>query len=318
MPIGDGRRATAAPRPPPEPPARQEPPVRPPSPLRPRSRPPPAPAPRRRRAAAPPAGGGNGGGPVYASPAVRRLARELGVDLHQVTGSGRKGRITKEDVQRVRRARPGRRRPARRPRRGWRSGPRAWICRRGRRSTSRSSARSSAWSARGSSGSRRPELARNWVMIPHVTHNDEADITELEAWRKQLNAEQAQDGVKVTMVSFLIVAVGRGAEGVPDLQLLARRRRAVLKRYYNIGFAADTPGRAGRAGDQGRRPEGAPRDRARADRAVGQGARRQAGPADMQRRARSRSPRSAGSAARPSRRSSTRPRSRSSASPARR
>ncbi len=95
-----------------------------------------------------------------------------------------------------------------------------------------------------------PNLARNWVMIPHVTHNDEADITELEAWRKQLNAEQGKDGVKFTMVSFLIAACGRDAEGVPDLQRLARRRQLVLRKYFNIGFAADTPGRSRGAGDQ--------------------------------------------------------------------
>ena len=107
------------------------------------------------RAPAPAASAGNGAGPVYASPAVRRLARELGVDLHQVAGSGRKGRITKEDVQAfASTARPHPRRPRRRP-----AAPvSAWTSPRGRRSTSRSSARSSACSGRGSSGSR----ARCW------------------------------------------------------------------------------------------------------------------------------------------------------------
>ena len=86
-----------------------------------------------------------------------------------------------------------------------------------------------------------PNLARNWVMIPHVTHNDEADITELEAWRKQLNDEQ-QRSVKVTMVSFLVRRLRRRAEGVPDFNSSLDGEDLILKRYYNIGFAADTPG----------------------------------------------------------------------------
>jgi pyruvate dehydrogenase E2 component (dihydrolipoamide acetyltransferase) len=84
-----------------------------------------------------------------------------------------------------------------------------------------------------------PNLARNWVMIPHVTHNDEADITELEAWRKQLNAEQ-QD-VKVTMVSFLVVALIAVLKEFPEFNSSLDGDELVLKRYYNIGFAADTP-----------------------------------------------------------------------------
>ena len=122
------------------------------------------------------------------------------------TGSGRKGRITKEDVEQA---------AARRRRRasGAAAGPPGldllpWptvdfekfgpVERVARSRIQRISA---------------PNLARNWVMIPHVTHNDEADITELEAWRKQLNAEQGD--VKVTMVSFLVRRLRRGAEGVP-------------------------------------------------------------------------------------------------------
>ena len=89
-----------------------------------------------------------------------------------------------------------------------------------------------------------PNLARNWAMIPHVTHDDEADITELEAWRKTLNEEQArsQDGVKVTMVSFLIVASVATLKEFPTFNSSLDGEQLVLKRYYNIGFAADTPG----------------------------------------------------------------------------
>ncbi|HEY6523754.1 MAG TPA: biotin/lipoyl-containing protein, partial [Solirubrobacteraceae bacterium] len=147
----------------------------------------------------------NGGGPIYASPSARRLARELGVDLRSVSGSGRKGRITKEDVQSLADGKgtagaPGSPAPGGGGGGGvagldllpWpqvdfeKFGP---IERVERSRIQRISA---------------PNLARNWVMIPHVTHNDEADITDLEAWRKRLNEEHAREGVKFTMVSFLV------------------------------------------------------------------------------------------------------------------
>jgi pyruvate dehydrogenase E2 component (dihydrolipoamide acetyltransferase) len=176
---------------------------------------------------------GNGGGPVYASPSVRRLARELGVDLTSVTGSGRKGRITREDVERSGDSGPA---PSRVGGAGglemapWPSldfekfGP---IERVPRSRIQRISA---------------PNLARNWVMIPHVTQHDEADITELEAWRKQLNDEHSRDGLKVTMVSFLIVASVAALKEFPDFNSSLDGDELIRKRYYNIGFAADTPG----------------------------------------------------------------------------
>ena len=198
---------------------------------------PPAPPPARAPAAA--ASAGNGAGPVYASPAVRRVARELGVDLHAVTGSGRKGRITKEDVQAF--VEHGPSAPA--PPTPAAGGPGlgldlpAWpsidfskfgeIERVQRSRIQRISG---------------PVLARNWVMIPHVTHNDEADITDLEAWRKQLNDENARDGVKVTMVSFLVVASVASLKAFPTFNSSLDGEDLILKRYYNIGFAADTPG----------------------------------------------------------------------------
>ena len=85
-------------------------------------------------------------------------------------------------------------------------------------------------------------LARNWVMIPHVTHNDEADITELEAWRKQLNKEHERAGVKFTMVTFLIAASVATLKAFENFNASLDGEELVLKRYYNIGFAADTPG----------------------------------------------------------------------------
>jgi len=188
-----------------------------------------------------PAAAGNGGGPIYASPSARRLARELGVDLHAVSGSGRKGRITKEDVASAGAAAsggsagaepPG---PARSATPGldllpWptvdfeKFGP---VERVARSRIQRISA---------------PNLARNWVMIPHVTHNDEADITDLEAWRKQLNAEHERAGVKFTMVSFLVAASVATLKAFPEFNSSLDGDELVIKRYYNIGFAADTPG----------------------------------------------------------------------------
>jgi pyruvate dehydrogenase E2 component (dihydrolipoamide acetyltransferase) len=189
---------------------------------------------------APPVSEGNGGGPVYASPAVRRVARELGVDLHQVTGSGRKGRITKEDVQAFSSGGPAPAAPAAASAGGgpgpgldlppWPSVDFSKFGEIERVPRSRIQRISG------------PVLARNWVMIPHVTHNDEADITDLEAWRKQLNEEQARDGVKVTMVSFLIVASVATLKAFPAFNSSLDGEDLILKRYYNIGFAADTPG----------------------------------------------------------------------------
>jgi pyruvate dehydrogenase E2 component (dihydrolipoamide acetyltransferase) len=180
---------------------------------------------------------------VYASPAVRRVARELGVDLHRVTGSGRKGRITKDDVQAFVEggwsAAPGA--PAATPGAGGGGGvgldlppwPQVDFSKFGEIERVQ---RSRIQRISG------PVLARNWVMIPHVTHNDEADITDLEAWRKQLNDELSREGVKVTMVSFLIVASVATLKAFPAFNASLDGEDLILKRYYNIGFAADTPG----------------------------------------------------------------------------
>ncbi len=181
---------------------------------------------------------GNGGGPVYASPSIRRIARELGIDLAQVKGSGRKGRITKEDVQKFKESGGAPAEPAGAPSgapgvgiEGLPAWPSIDFSKFGE--TERVQ-RSRIQRISG------PVLARNWVMIPHVTHNDEADITELEAWRKQLNAEQSE--AKVTMVSFLIVASVAALKEFPNFNSSLDGEDLILKRYYNIGFAADTPG----------------------------------------------------------------------------
>jgi pyruvate dehydrogenase E2 component (dihydrolipoamide acetyltransferase) len=183
----------------------------------------------------------NGAGPIYASPSARRLARELGIPISQVRGSGRKGRITKEDVQAAADGKPAAD-VASAPAAAGPSAPAGtgldllpWpsiefekfgpVERVPRSRIQRISA---------------PNLARNWVMIPHVTHNDEADVTDLEAWRKQLNGERSD--VKVTMVSFLVLASVAALKEFPDFNSSLDGDELVRKRYYNIGFAADTPG----------------------------------------------------------------------------
>ena len=190
--------------------------------------------------------------PVYASPSVRRLARELGVDLLSVRGTGRKGRITREDLTGAPAdltGAPLTRAPTDRtgaphvaPESGA-SGPMAapagllpWpsldFSKQGpTERVPRSRIQRIA----------APNLARNWALIPHVTQHDEADITELEAWRKKLNAEHASEGVKVTMVSFLVVACVAALKRFPDFNSSLDGDELILKRYYNIGFAADTP-----------------------------------------------------------------------------
>ena len=84
-------------------------------------------------------------------------------------------------------------------------------------------------------------LHRNWVMIPHVTNNDEADITDLEALRVTLNKENEKSGIKVTMLAFLIKAVVAALKKFPEFNASLDGDNLVLKQYYHIGFAADTP-----------------------------------------------------------------------------
>ena len=176
------------------------------------------------------AAGQTNGRDVYASPSVRRLARELGIDLHGISGTGRNGRVTAEDVRGAQ-TRGG---IASNNVVGLNIAP--WptvdfekfgpVERLQRSRIQRIAA---------------PNLARNWVMIPHVTHNDEADITELEVWRKRLNAEHAEDDVKFTMVSFLILATVATLKEFPSFNSSLDGEDLILRKYFNIGFAADTP-----------------------------------------------------------------------------
>jgi pyruvate dehydrogenase E2 component (dihydrolipoamide acetyltransferase) len=173
----------------------------------------------------------------YASPAVRQFARELGVDLAHVKGSERKGRISKEDVQNyVKAALAG---GAPRAAAGGGGGglnllpwPQVDFAKFGEIETKALS------KIKKISGA---NLARNWAMIPHVTQHDEADVTELEALRVQLNKEHEKAGVKFTLLAFLIKASVAGLQKFPDFNASLDGENLVYKKYYNIGFAADTP-----------------------------------------------------------------------------
>jgi pyruvate dehydrogenase E2 component (dihydrolipoamide acetyltransferase) len=209
------------------------------------SSPQPAPTPAPQAASLPPAvisaatDSGNGQKP-HASPSVRKFARELGVELSRVHGSGPKGRILLEDIQ------------------GFVKGV-----------MSGSSAAPAAGGGGGMGMSllpwpsldfskfgdtelqplsrikkiSGPNLHRNWVMIPHVTQFDDADITELEEFRKSANESLAKSGVKLTMLAFVIKASVSALKKFPafNASLDANGENLILKHYYHIGFAADTP-----------------------------------------------------------------------------
>lgn len=182
-------------------------------------------------------------GLAYASPAVRRLAHEFGVDLNKVKGSGRKERILKEDVQ-------------------------EYV----KYELSRPKATASSGVGQGAGGLQviappkvdfskfgeieevpltriqkisGPNLHRNWVTIPHVTQFDEADITELEAFRKQENELQAKkkDGVKITPLVFIMKAVAKALREYPvfNSSLADDGEHLIMKKYVHIGIAVDTP-----------------------------------------------------------------------------
>ncbi|MES2587122.1 MAG: dihydrolipoyllysine-residue acetyltransferase [Pseudomonadota bacterium] len=175
----------------------------------------------------------------HASPSVRKFARELGVAVHQVKGSGPKGRITQEDVQ-------------------------AFV-----KAAMSGGAGSGASASGGSLGGlnlipwpkvdfskfgeteRQPlnrikkltaaNLGRNWVMIPAVTYHEDADITDLEAFRVLTNKEHEKQGLKITMLAFLMKAAVAALKKFPEFNSSIDGDDLVLKKYFNIAFAADTP-----------------------------------------------------------------------------
>ena len=180
-------------------------------------------------------------GKSHASPSIRKFARELGVDLAQVQGSGPKGRVVLEDVQGfVKGVMRGTvsASPAASGNGGFGMSLLPWP------SLDFSKFGSTELQAlsriKKISG---PNLHRNWVMIPHVTQFEEADVTELEEFRKQSNDALAKSGVKLTMLAFVIKASVAALKKFPafNASLDAAGENLILKHYYHIGFAADTP-----------------------------------------------------------------------------
>ncbi len=172
---------------------------------------------------------------LHASPAIRRFARELGVLLDDLRGSGPRGRITREDVQSFVKTQLQNRGSGGGTGAGlslppW---PRVNFAQFGpieRAPLSRIKKLSG------------PNLHRNWVSVPHITNYDRADVTDIEDFRSQINAEQAKSGgAKLTMLAFLIVASVAALKRFPDFNASLEGDDLVRKRYYNIGFAADTP-----------------------------------------------------------------------------
>ena len=182
----------------------------------------------------------------HASPSMRKFARELGVPLDEVRGTGPKGRITQDDIQGFTKAVMG-----------------------GATQTKAQAAKAPAASSGGSGEGlnllpwpkvdfakfgpvERKDLSRikkisganlhrNWVVIPHVTNHDDADITDLEAFRVQFNQENEKSGVKVTMLAFMIKAAVAALKKFPEFNSSLDGDQLVMKNYFHIGFAADTP-----------------------------------------------------------------------------
>ena len=177
---------------------------------------------------------GESGHKPHASPAVRKFARELGVDLGSVKGTGLKGRIFRGDVQNFVKSAL-----AAPPRAGGLDGaldlapwPKVDFARFGEietRSLSRIRRLSKA------------NLARNWAMIPHVTQFDEADVTDLEALRHELGEAHARDGVRITMLAFVLKALVRALAEYPEFNSSLDGENLILRKYFHFGFAADTP-----------------------------------------------------------------------------
>src|SRR5439155_14634122 len=179
---------------------------------------------------------------AHASPSVRAFARELGVDLAKLKGTGPKERILQEDVQRyVKQALSG---AAPSPAAGATTGAALGLLPWPQIDFTKFGAIESKPLSRIKkiSGA---NLHRNWVMIPHVTNGDDADITELEAFRVQLNKEIEKSGVRVSMLAFMIKAAVATLKKFPEFNAslvnTVEGETLLLKKYYHIGFAADTP-----------------------------------------------------------------------------
>lgn len=176
---------------------------------------------------------------AHASPSVRRFARELGVDLGRVKGSGPKERILKEDIAAFVKTALAQRSGGSGGGAGLSLGLPAWP--------QVDFAKFGPVENLALSRIKRisgPALHRNWVSIPHVTQNDEADITELEAFRKSMADEAQKQGIKLTPLAFIMKAVVAALKNHPEFNssLAPAGDALILKRYYHIGVAVDTPG----------------------------------------------------------------------------
>ena len=188
-------------------------------------------------------------GYAHATPVIRRLAREFGVNLDKVKGTGRKGRIVKEDIQAY----------VKTAVKAFETGTVSSVAAAGNGVANGAGLGLLPWPKVDFSKFGEVEevelsrinkisganLHRNWVMIPHVTHFDKADITDLEAFRKEQNAlaEKQKLGVKITPVVFIMKAVAKALEAYPrfNSSITEDAQRLILKKYINIGVAVDTP-----------------------------------------------------------------------------
>jgi pyruvate dehydrogenase E2 component (dihydrolipoamide acetyltransferase) len=175
------------------------------------------------------------GGKAHASPAIRRFARELGVQVAQVKGSGEKGRVTKDDVQNFVKA-------ALAQPRGGTGGNGLQVL----ASPVVDFAKFGAIETKPLSRIKKisgANLHRNWVTIPHITQFDEADITEMEVFRKELNVEYAKQNIKITPLAFMLKAVVVALQQYPEFNasLDASGENLILKQYFHVGVAVDTP-----------------------------------------------------------------------------
>ncbi len=175
---------------------------------------------------------------VHASPSARRLARELEVDLNRVPPSGLKGRVTQEDIQSFAKGGAPSAQPAAAAPPGGGEGmdllpwPKVDFSKFGPVETKPLSRIKKISGA---------NLHRNWVRIPHVTNHDEADITDLEAFRVQFNKANEKAGIKVSMLAFMIKAAVASLKQFPEFNASLDGDNLIVKQYYHIGFAADTP-----------------------------------------------------------------------------
>src|SRR5215207_7641112 len=188
-------------------------------------------------AAAPAPGGVADFAGLHAGPSVRRLARELDVELAKVDGSGPKGRITKEDLLGfLRGPAPAAAAPAAAAVAG------AGIPEIPAQDFSKFGPVETQPLSRIKKVSG-PHLHRSWLNVPHVTHNDEADITVIDAYRKELDTAAKAEGYRVTLLAFLVKAVVSALKAFPEFNssLSQEKDALIVKKYYNIGIAVDTP-----------------------------------------------------------------------------